>query len=260
MFLWCLDVGAWSFSFRASSRRLLQNDRGRDKGLNLAPPSEPDGRISRLRLSSRWVLCREGAALRLVPQCGGLSFGVPQANGTWRTPPLASPRGHSRWFFFPVFRIAALPPSCVPSLHGHSSLQRYYGRSDSRQPGTRTVCPSHPPALAGLPDYCVGTAHHADSNHRGSDRRSSGCQRVLPAATGFVTRSKTRPLTPTESSSRQTASWPPSVPDWSFSFRCAPPRLAVTQLRSDTARFFTAQKPTSTALSQRLLRRTSAAL
>src|ERR1019366_6358294 len=89
MFLWCLDVGAWSFSFRASSRRLLQNDRGRDKGLNLAPPSEPDGRISRLRLSSRWVLCREGAALRLVPQCGGLTFGVRQANGTWRTPPLA---------------------------------------------------------------------------------------------------------------------------------------------------------------------------
>src|ERR1017187_1992638 len=64
-------------------------DRGRDKGLNLAPPSEPDGRISRLRLSSRWVLCREGAALRLVPQCGGLTFGVLQANGTWRTPPLA---------------------------------------------------------------------------------------------------------------------------------------------------------------------------
>ena len=30
-------------------------DRGRDKGLNLAPPSEPDGRISRIRLSSQWV-------------------------------------------------------------------------------------------------------------------------------------------------------------------------------------------------------------
>ena len=30
-------------------------DRGRDQGLNLAPPSEPDGRISRIRLSSQWV-------------------------------------------------------------------------------------------------------------------------------------------------------------------------------------------------------------
>jgi hypothetical protein len=27
-------------------------DRGRDKGLNLAPPSEPDWRVSRIRLSS----------------------------------------------------------------------------------------------------------------------------------------------------------------------------------------------------------------
>ncbi len=30
-------------------------DRGRDKGLSLAPPSEPDGRVSRIRLSSQWV-------------------------------------------------------------------------------------------------------------------------------------------------------------------------------------------------------------
>ena len=29
-------------------------DRGRNEGLNLAPPSEPDWRISRIRLSSRW--------------------------------------------------------------------------------------------------------------------------------------------------------------------------------------------------------------
>jgi hypothetical protein len=29
-------------------------DRGRDEGLNLAPPSKPDGRISRIRLSSQW--------------------------------------------------------------------------------------------------------------------------------------------------------------------------------------------------------------
>jgi hypothetical protein len=29
----------------------LQWDRGRDEGLNLAPPSEPDVQISRIRLS-----------------------------------------------------------------------------------------------------------------------------------------------------------------------------------------------------------------
>jgi hypothetical protein len=31
-------------------------DRGRDGGLNSTPPSEPDGRISRIRLSSQWFL------------------------------------------------------------------------------------------------------------------------------------------------------------------------------------------------------------
>jgi hypothetical protein len=30
-------------------------DRGRSKGLNLAPPSEPYGRFSRIRLSGQWV-------------------------------------------------------------------------------------------------------------------------------------------------------------------------------------------------------------
>ena len=34
--------------------RLTNTDRGRDEGLNLAPPSEPDWRISRIRLSGQW--------------------------------------------------------------------------------------------------------------------------------------------------------------------------------------------------------------
>ena len=46
--------------------------------------------------------------------------------------------------------------------------------------------------------------------------------------------------------------------DWSFSFRCSPPRIAATQLRFDTARFFTAQERTLTVLSSCLLRRTRA--
>ncbi len=80
--------------------------------------------------------------------------------------------------FFSVFRTFALPPSCVPSLHGHYPLHRYYGRSDSRQPDARTVCPTHPPALAGLPDYYAGTSDHSVSNHRRDDRGSPGCQRI----------------------------------------------------------------------------------
>ena len=59
---------------------------------------------------------------------------------------------------------------------------------------------------------------------------------------GFVFRSQTRPLTLTESSSRRPSTRTVCVTDWSFSFRCSPPRLTATQLRFDTARFFTAQK------------------
>jgi hypothetical protein len=80
----------------------------------------------------------------------------------------------------------------------------------------------------------------------------------MPAPTGFAFRSKARPSTPTESSSRRLATRQACVMDWSFSFRCSPPRLTATQLRFDTARFFTAQERTFTALSPRLLRRTSA--
>lgn len=80
----------------------------------------------------------------------------------------------------------------------------------------------------------------------------------IARATGFVFRSQTRPTTPTESSSRRMARRPSCVTDWSFSFCGSPPRVATTQLRFDTARFLIAQRRTSTALSQRLPRRTSA--
>ncbi len=48
------------------------------------------------------------------------------------------------------------------------------------------------------------------------------------------------------------------VTDWSFSFHCSPPRVAATQLRFDTIRCSTAWERTSTAPTQRLLRRTRA--
>jgi hypothetical protein len=118
-------------------------------------------------------------------------------------------------------------------------------------------------APAGLPDFGTGTADHSVSNHRCHDRGPPGCPaiRLTPIArfAGFVFRSKTRPSTPTESSSRRLSFGTTCVTDWSFSFRCSPPRIAATQLRFDTARLFTAQKRTSTALSHCPLRRTSGA-
>jgi hypothetical protein len=113
---------------------------------------------------------------------------------------------------------------------------------------------------AGLPDYDGGTAGHSVSNHQRADRGSPGCQRVLPAVTGFAFRSQARPATPTESSSRRPPTWATCVTDWSFSFRCSPPRVATTQLRFDTARLFTAQERTLTALFSRPLRRTGGRL
>jgi len=142
------------------------------------PPSKPDRRFSRIRLSSRWVLGREGAALRLVPKSVGQTFGITQANCTRLIPPLASPRGHSRWSSFPSFCPSHFHLPAFPSLHGRYPLLSYYGRSDSRQPGTRTVCPTHPPARAGLPGFCFGASNHSISNHRRDDRGSPGSQRI----------------------------------------------------------------------------------
>src|SRR5439155_697853 len=86
----------------------------------------------------------------------------------------------------------------------------------------------------------------------------SGCQRVLPSATGFAPRSQARPSPPTESSSLCSSIPTNGVTDWPFSFRCSPPRVSTTQLRFDTARFFTAQKRTFTASTKHPLGRTSA--
>jgi hypothetical protein len=227
------------------------------------PPSKPDRRISRIRLSSRWVLCRGGTALRLVPKSVGQTFGITQANSTRLIPPPVSPRGHSRWFAFPSF--------CPSHFHLPASLcstvvTRFFATTDALTPAGRFFghcCHELRLAPAGLPDFGTGTADHSVSNHRCHDRGPPGCPaiRLTPIArfAGFVFRSKTRPSTPTESSSRRLSFGTTCVTDWSFSFRCSPPRIAATQLRFDTARLFTAQKRTSTALSHCPLRRTSAA-
>lgn len=83
-------------------------------------------------------------------------------------------------------------PAC-PSLHGRYPLLSEDGRSDSRQLGTRTVCPPRPSALTGLPDYGRTPSDRPVSNHRRVARESPGCQQVLPAVTGVVFTSQTRP-------------------------------------------------------------------
>src|SRR5438046_1091580 len=41
---------------KAKHTRAMHEDRGRDEGFDLTPPSEPDVRISRIRLSGQWGL------------------------------------------------------------------------------------------------------------------------------------------------------------------------------------------------------------
>ena len=134
------------------------------------PPSKPDRRISRIRLSSRWVLCRGGTALRLVPKSVGQTFGITQANSTRLIPPPVSPRGHSRWFAFPSF--------CPSHFHLPASLcstvvTRFFATTDALTPAGRFFghcCHELRLAPAGLPDFGTGTADHSVSNHRCHDR------------------------------------------------------------------------------------------
>ncbi len=214
-----------------------------------------------------------GGRIGLVPQAepdpvsGLLAVSRVNMRPSRRTvPPTTIGRGLLRLAeAFPPLAPVVLRWSGSSRIHLPASLRstvitRFIATTDALTPAGRLFGRyrhEHRLTPAGLPDYYAGTSGHSVSNHRGRDRRSSGCQRVLPAATGFVTRSKTRPLTPTESSSPRRPTRAVCVTDWSFSFRGSPPRLTATQLRFDTTRLFTAQKPTSTAPSQRLLRRTS---
>ncbi len=121
----------------------------------------------------------------------------------------------------------------------------------------RRVSPSSSLGLSTIPSPTLGVS---SGDHPAVRRFGSA---PIARSTGFVFRQQTRPATPTDSSSRRRPSRATFVTDWSFFPRlrdCAPPRVTTTQLRFDTARLFTAQRRTSTALSQRLPRRASRSL
>jgi len=230
--------------------------------MSAPPPSKPDRRFSRIRLSSRWVLAREGAALRLVPKSVGQRFGITQVNCTRLIPPRPSPHGHSRWFSLPSFCPSHFH---LPASLGSTVVTRFSATTDALTPAGQAHELSARFALRiqrvslvsslGLPTIPSPTIGATTGDHPAVRRFGSA---PIACSTGFVFRSQTRPSTPTESSSRRRPKRAACVTDWSFSFRGSPPRVATTQLRFDTARLFTAQGRTSTALSQRLPRRTSA--
>ena len=121
------------------------------------PPSKPDGRISRIRLSGQWVLLQGGARSSRGPH------GCPSdvrflaksiaLDGFHHRLALAGTRVGLSSGILSFIR----PPSCPPWLHGHYSLRSYYGDSDS--------CPSPSCTRTGLLDYRVCISRHSVSNH-----------------------------------------------------------------------------------------------
>src|SRR6266446_4281190 len=148
-------------------------DRGRD-GPKATPPSKPDRRFSRIRLSSWWSLLQNRHALPWLRLRRS-------ARAAWRRHrPTASIHFSCelfRYAFCPHFRFISLPclangtcgscscghvsvllpPSCPPWLHGRYSLHRYYGDSDS--------CPAPSSTKAGILDYLTCISRHSVSNH-----------------------------------------------------------------------------------------------
>ena len=158
--------------------------------VNLTPPSEPDWRVSRIRLSSQWVLLRGGAALRLVPKDASQTFGIRQVICARRVPPLVSPCGHSRWL---VVRYSVWHPSTFRRSLRSTVITRFIATTDALTPGGRLFGPLglerrlSPP---GLPDYRGRTSGHSDSNHLRVGQDSPGCDRSFPSlqASSFPSR------------------------------------------------------------------------
>jgi hypothetical protein len=102
--------------------------------LDATPPSKPDRRVSRIRLSSRWVLCREGSAFRLVPKKVGQTFGAGQVNCAWLTPPPVSPCGHSLRFFV---RCSIRPSSTFLRSLRSTVVTRFFATTDALTPANQ---------------------------------------------------------------------------------------------------------------------------
>ena len=98
------------------------------------PPSKPDRRISRIRLSSQWVLLREGAALRLVPKHAAQTFGANQVHCARLSPPWASPCGHSLRF---GVRRSVRPASTFLRSLRSTVVTRFFATTDALTPASR---------------------------------------------------------------------------------------------------------------------------
>ena len=207
----CRHGGKFFLRLRCIIRRALRcrwnRDRGRDGAVSATPPSKPDRRFSRIRLSSQWVLRREGAALRLVPKRVDQTFGITQAKGTRLIPPLASPHGHSRWFSIPSFGSAHFH---LPASLGSTVVTRFSATTDALTPASqargllarfahqhRRVSLVASLELPAIPSPTINVS----SGDRPAVRRFGSSP--LARSTGFASHSKARPSTPTESSSRQ---------------------------------------------------------
>jgi hypothetical protein len=101
---------------------------------------------------------------------------------------------------------------------------------------------------SGLPDYSTGPADHSVSNHQRDDRGPPGCPAIqLVAYRPLYRLRQSLEGSPVHADRIEFTKAPnpeATVTDWSFSFRCSPPRVATTQLRFNTPRLFAAGERT----------------
>jgi len=183
------------------------------------------------------------------PKKVGQTFGAGQVNCAWLTPPpvsLAALASVLCPLFYPSF-------FHLPAFLRSTVVTRFFATTDALTPPTRCAdsLPSHPPALAvslivasDFRPFRLQPSVRRPGTARLPGVSASGLSPALQASS-FPSR-LARPHDRIEFTAA--ALWTTCVTDWSFSFRCSPPRIAATQLRFDTARFLTAQKRTSPLL------------
>ena len=152
-----------------------------------------------------------------------------------------------------------------PASLGSTVVTRFVATTDALTPAGRLFGPEgheHRLSPAGLPDYLAGPTDHSVSNHRRDDRGPPGCPALRRLASRPLYRLRHSlegsPIHADRIEFTATPTREACVTDWSFSFRCSPPRLTATRLRFDTSRLFAARERTLTVLFPRPLRRTSA--
>jgi hypothetical protein len=235
--------------------------------LPATPPSKPDRRISRIRLSSRrlqmdWLRhpfldVRRERTSRVDPSTPLTRSRAVHCRSVGRGQRTFSSRRREsalRHYVGPFGKAPSrrpTPPSCVPSLHGRYPLPRYYGRSDPDRPVFRRP-PWFPDSLPmNFRPFCLLPSAGPDQTRPLPLRWPHYFVRASPFP-GWLADPTDRIEFTVGLHFRR-----PVVTDWSFTSSCSPPGgIAPMQLLSVTGPKVLARSGTFTLPFMSALRRT----